>query len=450
MSANSETIFWPWDWSLPIGKGRLYPVDLALVIAIAGAIAWLTVFGWKSAGDVNLYRVYADAFWKQAPVGHALPREYPPLAILVFSLTLIPDRHDYQIVFAAWMALAFVVGYLMMAVYSTRRRSLAYVGLIAIGIAPFVMARYDIIPALITLAALYAALGRRYALAYTLLAVGVVVKIYPAFLIPLVMIAQWRDLTGTPAKAPAPFPRAEHQRVLIRIGAGLGIGVALIAFVFGVAWLLNPDGVFAAFSYASQRPTQVESTWSTIVWLATRGQHDIQVLYTFGSNNWTGHLSQTLASLATPALGLGALVAYFLQWRGKIALPQAFLAVLCIIVLTNKVFSTQYLIWLLPIAAEAEGFDLAWVLVGVLTILEVLYFPFNHIFQGTELRNFMIIITARNALLIFITLRLLTGRRFLPYEAPPPHTSTPLQDDAETDDQATLKRSAVLPPAGRT
>jgi hypothetical protein len=64
------------------------------------------------------------------------------------------------------------------------------------------------------------------------------------------------------------------------------------------------------------------------------------------------------------------LYTYWGVWRGTFNGRQAFLLAVGILVITNKVFSPQYLIWLVPLVAIAAKLSLDWILVAALTLLE--------------------------------------------------------------------------------
>jgi hypothetical protein len=81
---------------------------------------------------------------------------------------------------------------------------------------------------------------------------------------------------------------------------------------------------------------------------------------------------------------------------------------------TNKIFSPQYVIWVLPIVAAVEGFDLIWVAIGVLTTLDfpIVYGLRAPIWDSPFSWQFMPVIAARNLLLLYATLRaILRSRR---------------------------------------
>jgi len=113
--------------------------------------------------------------------------------------------------------------------------------------------------------------------------------------------------------------------------------------------------------------------------------------------------------------GLGWI--YWRSWLGRLDFGRGLLAVICVTLLTSKVFSPQYLIWALPLVVEVEGIDLIWLVICAATTLiyPVLYVN-EHIF-GTPgplpySATFLGTIAVRNAALIVAAARvLLPGRR---------------------------------------
>jgi hypothetical protein len=383
-------------------------------------------------GDVAEYYSYALNFWTGHPIFTALPTEYPPLAILPFSFTLLPPLSDYQSVFSWWAAAAVIVGYLGFLRFSDRRRALAYFLYLVIGSAGTLVARFDIFPALVTLAALWALQRRHYAGAYLLLALGVLLKLYPIFLLPLPLIAQWQALhttaraAGLVGAAPA-GALADGQRRRVwssrqfvgclratlrspatwRVVEGAAIFLGAVGLGFALAFILNPSGALTEFTYASARPLQVESTPATFLWLGTLVGIPAHPDFSFVSLNYVGALDVALKPLSTLALAAGCVWVYWRFARGRLTLAQAFLAVLCVVVVANKIFSPQYLIWLTPFVAEVFGFDALWLLICGLTtlIFPYLYGVRNPIQTVTYDVAFMPVVAIRNLLLLSFTLR---------------------------------------------
>ncbi len=180
-----------------------------------------------------------------------------------------------------------------------------------------------------------------------------------------------------------------------------------VALGFGCALALNAHGALSEFVYAGARPLEVESTPATLLWLGRLVGIPAAPRFSFASLNYVGPLDAVLQPLSTVALVAACGVVYLRQARGRLSVGQAFLACLCAVIATNKVFSPQYLIWLLPIVAAVEGFDLWWLAICVLTTL--VYPTFYQLrpvlVTVPDIPAFMPALAARNLLLVALTLR---------------------------------------------
>src|SRR6185437_6936363 len=163
----------------------------------------------------------------------------------------------------------------------------------------------------------------------------------------------------------------------------------------------------SGFTYASDRPLQIESTPATILWLGTLVGIPAHPEFSFISLNMVGPLDVALKPLSAGALVAGCLFVYWRQMRGRLTIGQAMLACLCAVIVTNKIFSPQYIIWVLPIVAAVEGFSLLWVVIGVLTTLDfpIVYGLRAPIWDAPFSWQFMPVIAARNLLMLYATLR---------------------------------------------
>lgn len=416
-------------------------VEMALVAAAIAGVRMLMVKTTRLPnGDVTEYHKYALAFWTHHPLFTSLPVEYPPLAILPFSLALVPPLKDFESVFAWWAGAAALVGYLAFRRVSGWRRALAYLVYLLIGGAGTLVARFDIFPALVTVGALWAAQARRYKMSYLLLAAGVLLKLYPVFLAPLVVIEQWRALAAGYGEAgiwPGArdwrgwldrglWARVAHARATRETARGAGLFAGVVALGFGVAFALSPSGALSEFQYASARPLQIESTPAALLWLGSLIGIPAHPDFSFVSLNYVGPLDVALKPLSSLALVAGCLWVYARFARGRLPLAQAFLAALCVVTVTNKVFSPQYMIWLAPFVAEVYGFDLLWLAICGLTtlIFPYLYARGNPIWLVPYVKGFLPSVALRDALMVVATLRaiLRPGRLGTREQGQPPLT----------------------------
>ena len=411
-------------------KWLLLALELTLVVAVLVGTRLLSSLVWNLPdGDVKEYRDYALSFWTTAPYFHQLPVEYPPLAIVPFTFSILPGWWDYHVVFAVWMGLLVLLGYLGFLIYANRRRAIIYIVYLAVGAAAVVLSRFDIVPALMTLVALWLTERRRFGYAYVLIAAGILIKLYPGFLLPVVAIEQWRVATaraiaegrdtlegattwwrGSPRQiAHQLWARPATKRVVQ--GVSLCLGLTLLGFV--CAMILNPAGALSGFSYANLRPLQVESTPASILWFGSLFGIPASPNYSFVSLNYVGALDGVLKPLSALALLAGCLWVYWRQMRGRLTVGQAFVACLCAVLVTNKIFSPQYLIWVLPVVAYVEGFDPLWLAICALTTLDfpIIYQMRHPIWTVTYSWQFMPVLAIRNGLLLWVTIRAVVRAR---------------------------------------
>jgi hypothetical protein len=357
-------------------------------------------------GDIDLYHRYAQAFWLGSPPLRSLPLEYPPLSIVAFSLTLMPPLPDYITVFALWMMALLAATYLAFKRFESVRAAEVVIVYSVVGGLSTLLGRYDLVPAVLTVAAYWAVRRRRFDLAYLLLAAGTLIKLYPLFLVPIVMVEQWRQL-GSPKLWTIP------PRPLLR---SLGIFAAVTLAGFAVARVLNPDGWLSAFTYNTLRPIQVESVPATILWVGSWIGPPAWPDHSFHSFNLVGPLESPLGLLSTLGLVGGFLWIYWRQLSGRMTFARALLCCVLVIICTSRVFSPQYLIWVIPLVALVErDYDPIWIGICVLTTL---IYPFAY--RGYHLYGlitpesypvlFLGLIGARNALLLAVTARELLRR----------------------------------------
>src|SRR5579859_8202149 len=150
------------------------PVIVVVILMFMGA-SWQ--FTWLHT-DAARYQCYSLTFWLGggasrllpsvqcaflphssliAPPFHALPLEYPPLTLLIFTPALLAPLVYYQMAFAILMALMAVFIYWLLLRYAPRGAALAFAGYMLIGAWTTAEARFDLVPAALTLICVIAA-----------------------------------------------------------------------------------------------------------------------------------------------------------------------------------------------------------------------------------------------------------------------------------------------------
>lgn len=321
---------------------------------------------------------------------HALPPEYPFLTLLPFSLPLLAPFAWYQVVFALLMIALASLLYVVLVRTQTRAAALAFALYLALGSWATAAGRFDLIPAGLTLGAVLLAGKNRWNWAFSLLALATLCKFYPVLLVVPFWLAQqiyYKDVKWTSWKR----------------WSGFSSFVGLSALVTLVSLLLNVADTLIPFSYFLNRPIQIESFPGTLIWFSSLLGHPTQYNMAYQSLNFVSSLTRFISPLAT-LLELAALLyTFWLQWRGKLDIYAASLLTLLIIIVTGKVFSPQYLIWVAPLVALVGKAHWRWLLSwGLVCALTTFMFPL-HYGGLQEIQQFYAAICVRNLLILGIT-----------------------------------------------
>ena len=176
--------------------------------------------------------------------------------------------------------------------------------------------------------------------------------------------------------------------------------------------IIGPESILNLVSYHAQRGVQLESTYSTLLLAADKlGLISVEPGFSFGSWNVTGGLADILARLSTYLLVLFLFAAYwFIYGRtqpGKLTFTRLgtyALLVLTIVLVTSKVLSPQYLIWLLPfipliISPWRHAITAVFVVIGTLTYY---IFPLRYLSLIEMDVVPVAVLISRNALLVLM------------------------------------------------
>jgi hypothetical protein len=411
------------------------PIVVATILLFCGA-SWLF---FVLLSDAARYQCYALTFWhggaalKQLPAVqcrflppeastqpplHLLPLEYPPLAVLLFSLGLFAPTADYQVLFAFWMALTAIFIYWLLLRYGPRGGALTFALYVTIGGWTIAVGRFDLVPAALTLVCIIAAERRHWTLAYIALAFGVLLKLYPLLLFPPLFIAEQQDM----GRLRLPPSVMTLKTTLIELGASIYevrnwrwknslIFSGILVAVTGAFALFNFQGAIGnQLGYFAGRPIQIEATGSALLWMAAQFEIFVHTEYSYGSLNLVGALGGVVSLLCMAFFALGYVYTIWLQWRGKLDIVQASIAALLVFIATGKVFSPQYLIWIMPLLAYSNALDGLWLLCwGLISLLSTVIYPYlytraNIITLVPLVPGFIETTVARNALFVLVTL----------------------------------------------
>ncbi|MFN8224556.1 MAG: glycosyltransferase family 87 protein [Gaiellales bacterium] len=325
----------------------------AAFVALAGLVTWLWEQSGRQVSDVTLYRAYGERIAHGLVPYRDFDLEYPPGSLPVFALPALvsESRTGFAVALAVLLGLVAVAGIVVFG-WTERREGIGVSSLSAVWlavVAPVVLGallftRYDLLPAVLTIATLAALLAGRPRLGGVVLGVAIAVKLYPVVLLPIAVA----------------WAARRHGRAAAQWVAGLAVGVPALAYLpFAV---VAPGGVAWSIGHQLSRPLQIESLGSSLLLAAHQlGLVELSWSSGHGSQNLDGRAAATLAVVSS-IVQLAVLV--LVWWRfargpatsARLVVHSA--AAVVAFVAFGKVLSPQYLIWplfLVPLAAALRG-----------------------------------------------------------------------------------------------
>ncbi len=303
--------------------------------------------------------------------------EYPPLffAAVVPIAAVVHDADWFRIAFGLEMSVAFALS-LVLALRLARRlqpalaasRIVVWMALAALLLGGIVTHRFDALVALALIATLVAMVEDRPVITGAVLGIAIGLKLVPLVIAPIVALRwitarRWRALSGA-----------------------LASGALAIAVTLGPLALL--DGALTGLvRYHATRPLQVESIWAAGLRLvsAVDGSR-LDVVRSYGSINAEGDHASAVIALSTIVLLLALGLVIALVWRRlaraateperMLVLVRGAIAILATFMALGKVFSPQYVVWLLPLAvpvALGDGRRSLATLAGILVLTQLTY-----------------------------------------------------------------------------
>jgi len=336
----------PWIDRL-VGHGALWhglrPGRRVLVGWIVTRVVMLLLLALPERTIINDVLYYADNLAKLndgQPLTEVL-KEYPLPVLVLVGLPWVfsfGNHIAYATLFITMMLAIDAAFCRLLYVRAGKQQSPAVTLWLASGpmMGPLMVTRFDLVPGVLAGASVLL-LERRPRLATVFVAMGAAIKLWPAVLLPALA-------------APA---RTRWRVVWTTVVSGLVIcgGIVLAG---GLDRLLTP------LTWQGDRGLQIESVPALPLMIAWAFTHDPWVVdFTkfITSEVWGpgDRFMITLATIATVASLIGMALLWLRAWkRGATISAETvgwiFLTTTGLLILTNKVFSPQYLLWLSPVA----------------------------------------------------------------------------------------------------
>lgn len=384
-----------------LGVWQRWVLARVLALLLGGASVWFlsrsvffdtTYYADWARGTLNGSRIpYRDFAWEYPPgalPAMLLPGLYAPL------LSAGP-HHAYHVAFGVgWAVLMLAVDGSLMRLIVRRTGGVRQHPATTLWIygppllGALCWARYDLLPAVASAAAVVAAGRARVSKSAGLAGLGGAFKIWPLLL--------------------APVQRTRRAAVqATAIGSAVVVGTA--AITFGLTGSVGFDQVL---SYQSRRGLQCESFAALpFVWLRHFGVSGYTGHFQFGASEVLGPGVAAAGLIVTGLYALGLVALGLAHWRfmradaGPNLVALTAVCFICLTLLTNKVFSPQYLLWLLAVTAAACVLDpvtwkpyVPWLLV-VCALTDVVFPWFYSGVNGTSWFG-LLVATARDLILL--------------------------------------------------
>jgi hypothetical protein len=331
--------------------------------------------------------------------------EYPPVALVFFALPRVigASFRWYYVWYQVEVVAADLV--VLVALYAARERDeapwrvLAPYTALLLAVGPITLHQYDIFPAALTLGAVICHARRRDTAAWVLLAVATMTKVYPVLLAPVFLMLDDRPVG----------PRVRRAVVVF---------TATVLAVLSPLLAIAPSSLLRMVAFHSERGIHLDSMYSTIAFAArSLGLTIVGIVLTYRSWNITGPAADLLARAATPVLTAALIASYAFIYRhmkrvGGAAVRDIRLTatssalVLLTGLVTSKVLSPQYLIWLLPLLplVVRPRRWLVWSVFAVVGPLTYYIYPLHYTELLERDARTIAALAGRNLLLLTLTL----------------------------------------------
>lgn len=216
----------------------------------------------------------------------------------------------------------------------------------------FPIRKFDIFPACATLIALYFFMERRFGLAYGFAAFATLTKIYPALIILLFLMLNMLDKNGR-----------RERNIAVGVVACAAVSVMAVGplMLAGVPF----TDCLGFIGFHADRGFQVESLFAEFVRVLTElGLTTSSIVPAHDTHDVVGPLCDAVMPYwtAVVVIAIGAMFvvsARFVirnsgrlsaEWNDRSLVLMATVIIL-MFMMTNKVFSTQYMVWIMPMLA---------------------------------------------------------------------------------------------------
>ena len=342
---------------------RFILLCLALVFALV--IFFIDYTSWWM--DVDHYWYNINDFYVDGKMPYKdYVFEYPPFSLVVFLIPRIfsVDLDSFHYSFAIFAAISYIVAsWLILDIVGKENPLRTYVVIILLLIPifsfKFIVTRNDVFAVTMAVLAVWLFLKDKKILAYVVISLGAMIKIYPIIFVMGIVIY---------------YLAKKDWRSTITCIAVVAITCLVIELPFFIS---DPSSAFNYLTYHSDRGIQIESVVASLIYLVyLLGLTTIEHEGSYGSDNIVGDLPDAIAPhmnqlLMMALIGFAVWMLFREIKRNKAGSDDddnsfsrfmclVFVALTLFFIVFSKVYSAQYMIWVLLLAplvvwASSEG-----------------------------------------------------------------------------------------------
>ncbi len=330
------------DYQFYILYTVLYVFIIGLTDIVNGVVG--NNYGWY---DVHFYWEHAYGIMHGNWPYEVMPSAYPPFSFVTY---LIPYFFTPGEVTFNYGFTVFTYIFTLFAIHGLFKFSDKYgldhkyvyltFLLLIVGVNNFFIARNDTITTVFVVLCLFLYLDKKYLAAFICLALGIMTKIYPIFLLPILLV---------------PFLVNRDVKSFLKYG----IITAAICFIIEIPFIINdPSTAFSYLSQHSGRGVEIESVVAIPLMIVSL--IDSSLVYVGMDESWDlfGPVAEAVSPYLMPLTFaiMGLFILFFLVKMVKLKpsedklMPLTLLAcaiVLMLFMTFNKVFCAQYIMWVI-------------------------------------------------------------------------------------------------------
>lgn len=363
-------------------------------------------------GEIKLYEKLALEFLSGKIPFIDYHFEYPPASIIPFIAPRLfgQTQESYRIVYQFLNLLfTFLTLYLgaqiMYLINPKREKGIGIIQTILFFILiQLVLTRFDVFTMFLTGLGIFLYLAGEkqkrpifQTVSYAVITLAGFVKLYPFLILPIFAIKEFRQ--------------RKYKLLIVNL-----ILCLLTALPFIILMLIGWEGTKSFLSYHGERGLEIESTYSSILLLLNQIGilKDVRIIYSHASYGISGNLADICSKLSFPLFGITYAATLIMlakqSWKDAVArkVIAASLLVILLFIITNKVFSPQYILWIFPLATifafifKKKFKRLILALIFSSSILTILIYPvFWEIYNKSNL-FLTLLLMIRNIFLIIL------------------------------------------------